>query len=91
MGLGAQDGRGEIRGLEIGSRWGSRMMIQAMGLTRDDQSRVGMVVAALNTWEEGVHEEKRSQARELNDFVAAEPGSLTRAGWPQVPFQGSWR
>lgn len=85
MDLGAQDGRREIRGLEIGSRWGSRMMIQAMGLTRDDQSRVEMVVAALNTWEEGVHEEKRSQARELNDFVAAELGSLTRAGWPQVP------
>jgi len=63
MNLGTQDGRGENRGLEIGSRWGSRIITQAMGLTREVLIRVGMVVAALKSRQEDVHEEKRSQTR----------------------------
>lgn len=74
MDLGTQDGRGDIRGLKIGSRWGSRMITQAMGLTRDDLIRVVMLVAAFNSWQEDVHEEKRSQARRerLFGFVATD-------------------
>lgn len=60
MELGAQDRRGEMQGLEIGPRWGSRMVVKVMGLTRDVLIRVGMLVAALNSRQEDVHEEKRS-------------------------------
>lgn len=63
MELGTQDRRGEMQGLKIGPRWGSRMIVKAMGLTRDVLIRVGMLVAALNSRQEDVHEEKRSQMR----------------------------
>ena len=36
------------------------MIVKAMGLTRDVLIRVGMLVAALNSRQEDVHEEKRS-------------------------------
>jgi hypothetical protein len=61
--LGTQDRRGEMQGLEIGPRWESRIMVKTMGLTRDVLIRVGMLVAALNSRQEDVHEEKRSQMR----------------------------
>lgn len=61
--MGTQDRRGEMQGLKIGPLWESRMILKAMGLTRDVLMRVGMLVAALNSRQEYVHEEKRSQMR----------------------------
>jgi hypothetical protein len=58
-----KDRRGEMQGLKIGPLWESRMIAKAMGLTRDVLIRVEMFVAALNSRQEDVHEEKRSRMR----------------------------